>query len=301
MYLVDFIFDGLRLSNFGCMVGSAVTGNSDSLEMGSVIELETAINRGSYISEIYDANYPNVYTTTFDIFKKPCGGGFGDVFEDKEISWFMRWLNRKEYKKFIPIFDTPKDFYMNYFMGTFTDCKAINIQGQVYGFTLTFTSNSPFAYLDYKPITFDILNKGESFKIVNPYTKEQSTLTGGTFTIYDESEELGAVYPKSFVVKMTETFSEPTKTLIIKNDRDKSNRYTEVKGCIVGEEITFDCIHKIIHTSVNAHLKTLYNDFNYVYPRLTNDFYERSNKFHVTINGTVTIDYNPIRKVGAFA
>lgn len=294
MYLVDFVYDGLKLSDFGCMVGSAVTSNNDSVEMGSVVKLETAINHGSYISEIVNADYPDVYSVTFDIFKKPCGGGYKDVFEDKEVTWFMRWLNRKDYKKFIPIYDNPKDFYRVFFMGSFTECKAINIQGQVYGFAVTFTSNSPFAYLDYKPNTFNVINTGEQFVIINSATKLQETLTGGTFSLYDESEELGAVYPKSFVIKLSAAGD-----LILKNSMDKAERYTEVRNCVADETLTFDCIHKVI-TSDKEHAK-LYNDFNYVFPRLMNEFYDGMNKFSMTINGEVTVDYNPIRKVGVIA
>lgn len=294
MYLVDFVYDGLKLSDFGCMVGSAVTSNNDSVEMGSVVKLETAINHGSYISEIVNADYPDVYSVTFDIFKKPCGGGYKDVFEDKEVTWFMRWLNRKDYKKFIPIYDNPKDFYRVFFMGSFTECKAINIQGQVYGFAVTFTSNSPFAYLDYKPNTFNVINTGEQFVIINSATKLQETLTGGTFSLYDESEELGAVYPKSFVIKLSAGGD-----LILKNSMDKAERYTEVRNCVADETLTFDCIHKVI-TSDKEHTK-LYNDFNYVFPRLINEFYDGMNKFSMTINGEVTVDYNPIRKVGVIA
>ena len=294
MYLVDFVYDGLKLSDFGCMVGSAVTSNNDSVEMGSVVKLETAINHGSYISEIVNADYPDVYSVTFDIFKKPCGGGYKDVFEDKEVTWFMRWLNRKDYKKFVPIYDNPKDFYRVFFMGSFTECKAINIQGQVYGFAVTFTSNSPFAYLDYKPNTFNVINTGEQFIIINSATKQEETLTGGTFSLYDESEELGAVYPKSFVIKLSAGGD-----LILKNSMDKAERYTEVRNCVADETLTFDCIHKVI-TSDKEHVK-LYNDFNYVFPRLMNEFYDGMNKFSMTINGEVTVDYNPIRKVGVIA
>ena len=294
MYLVDFVYDGLKLSDFGCMVGSAVTDNSDSIEMGSVVKLETVINHGSYRSEIVNADYPDVYTVTFDIFRTPCGNGFGDYFDDKEVTWFMRWLNRKEYKKFVPIYDNPQEFYRIFFMGTFTECKAISIQGHVYGFTLTFTSNSPFAYLDYKPNTFNVINTGEPFEIINPTTKEEETLLGGTFTIYDESEELGAVYPKSFVIT-----TKAAGNLVIKNNVDNKDRYTEVKSCVANETLTFDCIHKVI-TSDKTHNK-LYNDFNYVFPRLSNDFYDHKNMFYVTLNSTVVIDYNPIRKVGVIA
>lgn len=294
MYLVDFIYDGLRLSNFGCMVGSAVTSNNESIEMGSVVNLETVINHGSYKSEIVNADYPDVYTVTFDIFKKPCGGGYKDVFEDKEITYFMRWLNRKEYKKFVPIYDNAKDFYRIFYMGTFTDCKAINIQGQIYGFTLTFTSNSPFAYLDYKPNTFKATTPDGTFYITNPRTGESTTVSNYTFSIYDESEELGAVYPNSFTIKCKSAGD-----LIILNSMDRSHeRYTKISNCVEGEIITLDCIHKVITSP--GHSK-LYNDFNYVFPRLRNEFKDWVNTFHISLPFEVTIDYNPIRKVGVIA
>ena len=289
MYLVDFIYDGLKLSNFNCMVGDAVTSSESSLSMGSVIELETAINHGSYTSEIINANYPEVYTVTFDIFKKPCGGGHGDYFEDKEVTWFMRWLNRKDYHEFIPIYDNEQDFYRLFFMGTFTECKAISLQGKVYGFALTFTSNSPFAYLDYKPNTFTVTDICLRRQISGKY------VDCGSFSFNDTSEELGAVYPKSFVIKLSEDGD-----LIIQNDMDKPNRYTEIRNCSSGEIITLDCIHKVITTSNTGHTK-IYNDFNYVFPRLSNTFKESRNTFYVSKRSEITIDYNPIRKVGVIA
>ena len=289
MYLVDFVYDGLKLSDYGCMVGSVVTENSDSIDMGSVIRLETVINHGSYRSEIVNADYPDVYTVTFDVFKTPCDDQ-ADVFTEDEVTWFMRWLNRKEYKKFSPIYDTD-DFYGLFFMGSFTECKAISIQGQVYGFTLTFTSNSPFAYLDYDPNEFDVVDAGDTFTVTNPYTGVSETLTGGIFTIDDDSEELGSVYPSSFSIKVTEAGN-----LVIWNEFDEETRYTEVKNCGVNEVITFDCIHKVITSSVD-HAK-LANDFNYVFPRLKNDMITNSNVFHVSLDGKVEIEYKPIRKVG---
>ena len=294
MFLVDFIYDGLKLSDFGCMVGSAVTTNSDSASMGSVVRLETVMNHGVYRSEIVNADYPDVYQAQFDIFKTPCGNGFSDVFESNEVTWFMRWLNRKDYNKFVPIFDEPKEFSKLFFMGTFTECRAITIQGQVYGFALTFTSNSPFGYLDYEPNTFDVTVESDTFTITNPTTNVQETITGGSFVIYDESEELGCTYPDSFVIK-----TKQAGRLVIWNECDKSNRYTEVLNCSANEILTFDCIHKVI-TSNMGH-SGLYNDFNYVFPRLKNELYNGVNTIHVSLNSQITIDYKPIRKVGVLA
>ena len=289
MYLVDFVYDGYKLSDYGCMVGSVVTENSDSISMGSVIRLETVMNHGAYRSEIVNADYPDVYTVTFDVFKTPCDDQ-ADYFTDQEVSWFMRWLNRKEYKKFEPIYDTD-DFENVFLMGTFTECRAINLQGQVYGFTLTFTTNSPFAYIDYNSNVYDLVNDGVTFDIINPYNKQSETLTGGTFTILDESDELGSIYPSKFIIEVSQAGR-----LVIWNERDERTRYTEVKNCVVNEMITFDCIHKVI-TSSNLH-DGLSNDFNYVFPRLKNDMDSNYNIFHVTLDGSVEIEYKPVRKVG---
>lgn len=290
MYLVDFIYDGLRLSNYGCMVGNVVNSGDAAISMGSVVEFETAINHGTYTSEIINADYPDVYTVTFDIFKKNCGSGHKDYFEDKEITWFMRWLNRKDYHKFVPIYDNAEEFYRLFYMGTFNECKAISIQGKVYGFSLTFISNSPFAYLDYKPNTFKITNLNQSVKIKGEYK-----VPCGSFAFYDTSEELGAVYPKSFKITINDSGKGD---FLLMNDMDPSGRYTEIKSCSQGEVINFDCIHKVITSNNQTAHDKFYNDFNYVFPRLVNTFDKSLNTFYATRRCTITIDYNPIRKVG---
>lgn len=277
MYLIDFIYDDIRLSDLDCMVGYAVTSPSDSVEMGSVINLNTVINHGSYISEIVNADYPEMYTCTFDIFKNPCHGT-NDYFTDTEITWFMRWLNRKEYLKFIPIYDDDHSFYKIFLMGTFTTVTAIHIGGEVIGFTLTFTTNSPFSYLDYEPNKFTIDKENDSF------------------IIFDESEELGSIYPKSFTIKV-----KTSGDLKISNSMDTSDRYTLVKNCVAGEVLTFDCIHKVITSSIGVAHKELYNDFNYVYPRLMNTLKTRENVITVSLPSDIVIEYNPIRKVGVIA
>lgn len=272
MYLLDFIFDGLKLSNLGCMVGYATSSDSDTVEMGSVVELETVINHGTYRREIVNSDYDDVVTASFDIIRSPCGGGHGEFLTDKEISWFMRWLNRKEYCKFIPIYSDSVSFYKMYYMGTFTEVNAIKMSGNVIGFNLTFEANAPFGFIDLEPTTFT-LNAGQ------------------TFTLFDESEEIGKIYPDEIVITCNGNGSiELTNSM-------EPERVTEIKNCTNGEIITMDCVHKII-TSSNHN--GLYNDFNYVFPRLSNTMRDKKN---ILENSGITpysvqITYSPIRKVG---
>ena len=293
MYLVDFIYDGLKLSNYGCMVGNVVNSGDTALNMGSVINLETVINHGTYTTEIVNADYPDVYTVTFDIFKKRCGSGEKEYFEDKEIVWFMKWLNRKEYHKFVPIYDDGSEFYNIFFMGVFTECKAISIGGRVYGFSLNLTTNSPFAYLDYKPYSFTISSTTTPRKIIINGT--ETTVNCGSFPFYNISEEIGAIYPENFTVRLLQAGN-----LIINNDMDGQSRYTEVRNCFSGETITFDCKHKVITSNDETAHNKFYNDFNYVFPRLMSTFKKSLNTFYLSLRSEVTIDYKPIRKVGVF-
>ena len=44
--------------------------------------------------------------------------------------------------------------------------------------------------------------------------------------------------------------------------------------------------------------RNLYEDTNYIYPRIANDYDNRKNVFRVQGNCTVTMKYRQIRKVG---
>ena len=185
----------------------------------------------------------------------------------------MRWLNRKEWCKFKPIYDD-LSFPNVYFMGTFTEISTINKGGVVCGLALTFTTNAPFGFMEFEDNTFTVSS------------------VNGTFTIYDESDELGNKYPDKVTIRMNNggDFS-LTNSL--------NERTTTIKNCVANEVITLDCINKIITSSVSH--ERLYNDFNYVYPMLTNTDTDSKNVFTATLPCVVTFEYKPIRKVGIIA
>ena len=280
--MVNFSYDGEKLSDYGCIVASIRTAYQDSVQIGTNITYNTIQNQATYMHKIINSKYDDVITATFDICRNPClynGQNMG--FSDGEISHFMRWLkekfsyeddfnNQKQYKKFKPIY---KDGSYSdlYFYGTFTSISAIVFNGKVVGFTLTFTSNSPFGYVNDKEYTTSLNS------------------AGGQFIFYDDSDEIGYLYPYFFQV---ECLSDGT--LTIQNDRDKKS--TIITGCLHGEVITMDCGNKVIHSSISH--TTLYNDFNYNYPRLINDKESRRNIFTVSLPCNIIMKYAPIRKAG---
>ncbi len=268
--MVNFSYDGEKLSDYGCIVASLRTTYQDSVQIGANIAFDTIQNQATHMHKIINSKYDDVIAVTFDICRNPCLYNNDMEFSDGEISHFMRWLNQKEYKKFKPIYKNGS-YSDLYFYGTFTSISAVVSNGKVIGFTLTFTSNSPFGYVDDKEYTISLQN------------------SGGQFIFYDDSDEIGYLYPYFFQVECN---SEGT--LTIQNDRDK--KITTIANCVQGEIITMDCGNKVIQSSITH--ATLYNDFNYNYPRFINAMENRRNIFTVSIPCNITIRYAPIRKAG---
>lgn len=270
--MVDFSYNEEKLSDYGYIVAGINTAFQDSVQIGSNISFDTIRNNSTYTSKIVNAKYDDVITATFDICKNPClyKTNAEMVFSDGEISHFMRWLNQKKYYKFKPIYES--GMYSDlYFWGTFTSISAIVINGNVIGFSLTFTSNSPFGYVDDKKFNASI---------------EEAN---GSFIFFDDSDEIGNLYPYFFQVKCLAQGK-----LIISNDRDRKRAI--INNCEQNEIITMDCSNRIIQSS-KSHI-TLYNDFNYNFPRFINNLESRKNVFTISLPSNVTIKYAPRRKAG---
>lgn len=268
--MIDFSYNGERLSDYGCIVVSINTAFSDSVQ-ASTITFDTIKIRGNFSNNIINTRYDDVISATFDICKNPCLFSEEKMeFSDGEISYFMRWLNQKEYYKFKPIYEN--DQYSDlYFYGTFSSISLITISGKVYGFTLTFTANSPFGYVDDKEYNTSILE------------------TNGNFIFYDDSDEIGILHPYFFKVECLDSGD-------LKISNDRYSDYTLIKNCKNGEILTMDCINKIIQSNLSH--PSLYNDFNYNYPKIINNLSSRKNIFTVSIPCNITIQYAPIRKAG---
>lgn len=267
MHMVDFSYAGKRLSGYGCLVASIVTSREDNASLGSNITFETLKNSSTFVDRIVKVDYEKPASITFDICKKPSNGT--SVFSDNEISFIMRWLNRKSFEVFRPIYDDGS--YANiYFKGSF-NVTAIYIAGEVVGFTLTFTANSPFGYDDEQNLIVDIDNSYD------------------TFTFFNNSDEYGYLYPTQFIITCKSNGD-----FIMSNNIDIN--IVRINNCISGETITLDCCNKIIQSDkVHA---TLYNDFNYNYPRFVVNEDANENVMTVSLPCEIQIVYSFVRKGG---
>ena len=268
MKALDFNYDGLFLSDFGCIICTFDSPGTDDFSVGSEISFNTAtVNFGkrNYLTGI---QYNDCLTANFSICKNienmmDTENRYFTIEEQRELT---RWLNRPE---FLPFYIIDEGYENIYFEGSFNLSK-VEVAGNIIGFNLEFTSNRPFG-----------LNR--------PYVRKFTISDAGQrIVIHDMSDEIGYIYAD------LEIRCNQAGTLTITNDID--GRVTEIKNCVVGETITMKDM--IIESDNVSHQNNIMNDFNFSFLRISNKFGERKNGLTFSIPCNVILSYSPIRKVG---
>jgi hypothetical protein len=273
MYCTDFEYDNQKLSDYGCVV-CHFSSNSDlnTMDIGSQITFNTIHQRDKF--KKMSTKYESAYTTTFEIGKMDCANPDEHTFSQEEVSAIMRWLNKKQYKKFKMTY-RDGEFANVYYMGAF-NVKMITYAGNIVGFELTLQTDAPYGYYDEIECEMDFLIGTEQL------------------SIFDISDEIGFVYPKDVKI---ECYADGE--LSIHNSQD-GLRSTVIRNCIAGEILTLDGENKIITSSENH--EKLYNDFNYNYIRISNKnestIDDIQNIFTVSLPCKISFTYSPICKAG---
>lgn len=271
--LIDFEYAGKLLSDFGCIVCTITSNNGVSTtDIGNQITFNTIPTNHTTKFKLVSSEYSDAYTAPpFQICKSPCNADdqHDMYFSEMEVRDIMRWLNRKRFFKFKPIYDDG-EYAMIYFNGSF-NVQTITYGSNVIGMELTLQTDAPFAH--YEPIEYNITLSSQN----------------GTFVINDISDEVGYIYPDIVEIQCLSDGK-----LTVSNSKDSNN--VVVNNCVSGEKITLIGESKIIESSV-YHQK-LFNDFNYNFPKIHNDYNDGENIFSVSIPCKIHMSYSPICKVG---
>lgn len=266
MYFQDFYYDGERLSDYNCVVGSFGDDGISDRSLGSNLTFNTAPQLSGQHYLLASTQYGEVLTAEFDILKNPCGDDYTEYFTQEESRAIMRWLNRRAYLKFVPIYASGEAHDDIYFEGSF-NVTAKLINGKVIGFSLILTTNRPFGLLEDVSYEFNL---------------DSST----TYTITDISDEVGFIYCNATI------------TCLESGDLNISNgiesRTTTIKNVTAGEVITMNW--PMIETSVSGH--KIQNDFDFNFIRIANTYDDRVNVFVSNLSCSISLTYNPIRKAG---
>lgn len=268
----NFEYDSLTLGDFGCVTGSfdsdALTTNSE----GNRLTFDTATFANVDKFRLLNPTYEQPYTHNFQIVRSSCDTNGRFTFSRGEANAILRWLNRKEYHKFLPL-DKSSNYTGFYYNATF-NVGEISLMGEIVGFDLTLVADAPFGYYD------DVVS-------------EQEINADKYLYINDSSEEIRKTYP---TVQLT---TKQAGNIVLHNSA--STKDTVVNNCIAGETITFYGDTKIIKS--NKDHKKLYNDFNYVFPTVVNSVDKngvdvRENRFTCSIGCIMKIIYTPVCKIG---
>ena len=265
MYAIDFEYDGIRLSDYGMMICSFDSVGLETISSGSDLTFNTVKTTGSDIFRFYGAKYEESYSTTFQICKNKCDAGKKKL-SPLEVSSIQRWLCRKDgFHEFKIIQNDYADIHWN---ATFS-AKQINLGGEIVGMELTLYTDSPYAYGNEQSVTFSITN-----------------YRGDTFSLYDQNDEIGYIYPTVIINAYS------TGNLYITNSLSPK---TTIVPLTVGDVITLNGANKTITCSSGANKK----DFNFIFPKLINTFDNKENLISISgVACSVTFSYCPKIKIG---
>ena len=161
---------------------------------------------------------------------------------------------------------TRRDYDNIHFFAQF-NISPVEVAGNIVGITITGITDSPFGYSQ-----------------LNKYVIECNGST--EYTIFDLSDETGYIYP-DVEIEVNDNCD-----VIITNTHE--NRTFSLKNCVANEVIKID--GKLLQMTTNAN-RNLYENTNYIYPRIANDYDNRKNVFKIQGNCIVTMRYREIRKV----
>ena len=268
MKALDFNYDGLFLSDFGCVLCTFDNASFGTYSVGSEISFNTTpINFGKR-HLLTSVRYDSCLSAEFTICKNAenLRNNENKYFTIEEQRDILRWLNRPNFHTFYLLDEGYEDIYYN---ASFNVSK-IELAGNVIGFSLKFFTDRPFGTRKKYKKNIAIIAPNESA------------------IVKDISDEIGYIYADVVVT------CNQSGTLTIVNQMD--GRITEIKNCVSGETITMKDM--IIETNDTTHRKTIMNDFNFVFLRISNTFKNKNNRLTFSLPCTAVISYSPIRKVG---
>lgn len=274
MYATDFEYDKKRLSEFRMILCSFDNGSSmESISSGADITYHQEKSSGSEIFNLQAHSYESPYSATFQICKDPCRlKNPKDMYlTPLEVSELQRWLCRKSYHPFKMNQDNYRDLYWN---AVFTS-KQININGGIAGLELTMYTNTPYAYHDEIVHEFDF--SGQNLDPAgNPVPKY----------FHNISDVEGHIYP-DLEIRIAQNGG---------LNLSLNGRRTEIANCRKQEIITIKGSQQIISTSDAAH--EIAKDFNFVFPRMEQEYEENKNYISADLRCGVTLKYSPIVLTG---
>lgn len=278
MNILDFTFNGKKLSEFGCICCN-FDSSSGTVEVssGADVTLNQEKSSGSNKFNLYSTSYDEPFTLPLSICLNPCGNYENMEMSVEQARKIQKWLSLRNKKFKINI-----EGYENiYWVGTFT-CKQVMLNDIIIGFNLTFTANTPYA-----------LQEDKSFNIELSDTLESDIVFTSDVYGYIDADYIITVKEAGNLKFDTYYYDPDTKLYIL-------DREFTVKNCFADEKIYVKGDTQLVTSSRNAH--ELGKNCNFILPRLVNTYQsddeEVRNKIKSNLKCNVQITYNPTAMIG---
>jgi hypothetical protein len=259
LYAKEFIFNDISCNEFGLMICSF--DNNSNGTMGADIEFVTTSN--PVLGKWRKLESKEVKPLEFQVQVCKEDNTYIDSYERQAIT---RWLSRRDgYKKLQFVQDDYERVWFNAYVASI---EFVEIGNQVAGLTINWKCDASHGY-------------GELYQ--NEVKDSESPLI-----FFDQSDDVGYIYP-NVEIEVTKNG-----TVDIYNFTD--GRTFRIYNCQIGEKIIQNGDILQLSTSLSSHTN-LYNDFNFNFFRIINDYETRKNVI-ATSGCNINFSYYPIKKVG---
>lgn len=263
----DFCYDGQYLSDYGFIIGTISDDDVITESNISQIVFNKMPRELGRKHTLTSTQYSETIFCEFQIFKNP-DENESMIISNDEYRDLIHWLNRMDFHEmyFIDLEQGAETHYCN---ASFNIDK-IMYNNNLIGLALEMETDSP-------------LFRGQT--VSYKWTATEHSLA---FLLQDINDNVGYCYPD------IEITANRAGNLEIYNDA--TNETTVIKNLSIDETIKIHGDTNIIETDNADHKKTLCNDFNFVFPKISNSIKSRNNKFSFSLPCTVKISYAPILK-----
>jgi len=259
MDATNFIFDGKSLYDFGYII--CEFDKETNIVTPAKITYTTVKIPGTDRRRFVCSSYDNVLVFEFSIVKFNCQDKIEDI-DQFEDSFIRRWLVREDGYKDL-VFEQ-EDFDGIHF-SAYINIVPHMIAGKIRGYDLTVTTDNQYGYSDWIENRFELTPS-------SPYS------------FYASSDRAGYFYP---VWEITPVQSGNLSIKILEDTNQTNTVFSSVKK---GETIIIDSENCIIKG-------TDPDNFNWVFPRIVQDYDYNFNTITTTLPCNIKVKYRLIRKV----
>lgn len=321
MYGKYFTYNNKSSEDFNLMIGGVNASTAIPFAMSRQV-IKGNLNRFKNQVNFMGTAWSDVLVFEISVIRDVCNDKKAElVFSEDEVNEINTWLTSPDYPLLFHMYNyedaTPIVDQYDYF-GVFSDVEAQEIAGEVVGFTMTFTTNSPFAWTAEKTVAQSCPSDGtelnimvdgsEEFREVYPLIE----IVGVSDNEFDYNPETGE-YTGSASAReeITITNTNDTYGEFKKNEETGRYEFDETPRSVTLKvphiPVYIDSrrarIYDIVSTSSGGVNHILdwedlgLEDVSYIYwPRLFNG----ENKWNIEGNCNIKIIYREPRKVGAY-